>query len=99
MDLQEYLNNEEEKHKQTIDIYKKWSGLPFKSLAHIDCDKMILFAEHYHKEQLALFSVSDQRELLIRFLTDIDYKELDKCNYIPNIPEVVDDYLKSNRHK
>ena len=50
----------------------------------------------YRAEQLRLYIVSDQRELLIRFLTDIDYKELDKCNYILNIPEVVDDYLKSN---
>ena len=45
------------------------------------------------KQALSLHNVSQQRELLVKFLNEIDYKELDKCNYLPNIPKVVDDYL------
>tara|TARA_R110000851_G_scaffold125370_1_gene256234 strand:- start:41 stop:364 length:324 start_codon:yes stop_codon:yes gene_type:complete len=42
---------------------------------------------------LVLNNVSNQRELLVKFLNDIHYKELEKCYWYDNIPKVVDDYL------
>ena len=46
--------------RETIDSYTKWSGRPFKALAHIDADVMIEFAEYFADEQLKKNMPSDE---------------------------------------
>ena len=50
----------------------------------------------HERAALHLHDVTNRRELLIIFLTKIACTDLEKCYWLPNIPDVVDTYLKNN---
>jgi len=75
---------------ENIIIKEKYKGL--KNLVLI-CEAMDEFAKQYHKEQLTLTDVSQQRELLIAFLTDNIHGNLYFTKEVAT--KAVDEYLSN----